>query len=403
MSKRPGFDPDRLEKVNDTNRPRPVVQDIVTPGTASRDESGLIQIRIIGVGGCGGNAVNRMIESGVAGATYGVINTDAQALQFSRAEEKLAIGARMTRLRGTGGDPELGRKSAEENAQEIEQMVSGADMVFVTAGLGGGTGTGATPLVTEIAKRQGALTVCVVTLPFLFEGRPRQRHAVAGLEELQGHVDTLIVIHNDRLLAAVPPSAPIKEAFALADEMLVNGVKSITELVTTTGIINVDFADVRSVMQDAGTAMMGIGIGSGDRRMLAAVEEAIKDPLSDRPMKGARGVLLNFRGGPDMSIQEISAAAEVVSAAVDREANIIFGATIDPANQEEVQVTLIATGLPGEQVQRAGRPRAEQKKAPDRSPADEPADRFADDPAVEEVEVEDLDLPPFLRRRRRGR
>ena len=393
MSKRPGFDPERLENVKDSTRPRPVVPDMVVPGSHSREARGVINIRIVGVGGCGSNAVNRMIESDVVGAAYAVINTDAQALQVSRAEDKLAIGDRITRLRGTGGQPELGQRAAEESVQDIEQLVSGADMVFVTAGMGGGTGTGAAPIVAELAKRHGALTVGVVTLPFMFEGRPRQRNAAAGLQALQQHVDTLIVIHNDRLLAAVPASAPMTEAFALADEMLVNGVKSITELVTTTGLINVDFADVRSVMQDAGTAMMGMGIGSGENRMLLAVEEAMKDPLSDKAVKGARGVLLNFRGGPDMSIQEISAAAEMVSATVDREANIIFGASIDPANQEEVQVTLIATGLPGEQPQRAGRRRP--------SPDDEPIAQ----PVVEEgeVEVEDLDLPAFLRRRRRSR
>ena len=391
MSKRPGFDPERLENVKDTTRPRPVVPDMVTSGPQSREARGVIQIRIVGVGGCGGNAVNRMIEADVVGAAYAVINTDAQALQISRAEDKLAIGDRITRLRGTGGQPELGQRAAEESIQDIEQLVSGADMVFVTAGMGGGTGTGAAPIIADLAKRQGALTVGVVTLPFMFEGRPRQRNAAAGLQALQQYVDTLIVIHNDRLLAAVPASAPMTEAFALADEMLVNGVKSITELVTTTGIINVDFADVRAVMRDAGTAMMGVGIGSGENRMLMAVEEAMKDPLADKPMKGARGVLLNFRGGPDMSIQEISAAAEMVSAAVDREANIIFGASIDPANQEEVQVTLIATGLPGEQQQRGGRQRP--------SPGDDPAS----EPPVEEAEVEDLDLPAFLRRRRQSR
>ncbi len=393
MSKRPGFDPERLENVKDSTRPRPVVPDMVVPGSHAREARGVIQIRIIGVGGCGSNAVNRMIESNVVGAAYAVINTDAQALQVSRAEDKLAIGDRITRLRGTGGQPELGQRAAEESVQDIEQLVSGADMVFVTAGMGGGTGTGAAPIVAELARRHGALTVGVVTLPFMFEGRPRQRNAAAGLQALQQHVDTLIVIHNDRLLAAVPASAPMTEAFALADEMLVNGVKSITELVTTTGIINVDFADVRSVMQDAGTAMMGMGIGSGENRMLLAVEEAMKDPLSDKAVKGARGVLLNFRGGPDMSIQEISAAAEMVSTTVDREANIIFGASIDPANQEEVQVTLIATGLPGEQPQRAGR------RGPTRD--DEPTVR--PEVEVEEAEVEDLDLPAFLRRRRPSR
>lgn len=390
MSKRPGFDPERLENVKDSSRPRPVVPDMVGAGPQSRDVQGVIQIRIVGVGGCGSNAVNRMIEADVAGALYAVINTDAQALQVSRADEKLAIGDRITRMRGTGGDPELGKRAAEENVQEIEQLVSGTDMVFVTCGMGGGTGTGAAPIVAELAKRQGALTVGVVTLPFIFEGRPRQRHAAAGLQALQEHVDTLIVIHNDRLLAAVPPSAPITEAFALADEMLVNGVKSITELVTTRGVINVDFADVRSVMRDAGTAMMGIGIGSGENRMLLAVEEAMKDPLSDRPVKGARGVLLNFRGGPDMTIQEISAAAEVVSATVDREANIIVGASIDPTIQEEVQVTLIATGIPGEQPQRVGRRQPSPEDEPSREPQGEQP----------EVEVEDLDLPAFLRRRR---
>ncbi len=388
MSKRPGFDPERLGNVKDSSRPRPVVPDMVSSAPTSRDARGLIEIRIVGVGGCGSNVVNRMIESRVVGASYAVINTDAQALQVSRADEKLAIGDRITRLRGTGGDPDLGRRAAEESVQDIEQLVSGADMVFITSGMGGGTGTGAAPIVAELAKRHGALTVGVVTLPFIFEGRPRQRNAASGLEALQPNVDTLIVIHNDRLLAAVPASAPITEAFALADEMLVNGVRSITELVTTTGIINVDFADVRSVMQNAGTAMMGVGIGSGENRMLLAVEEAMKDPLANKAVSGARGVLLNFRGGPDMTIQEISAAAEMVSASVDREANIIFGASIDSAIQEEVQVTLIATGLPDEQPQRVNRRRPSPEDAPASAPDDE------------EIEVQDLDVPAFLRRRR---
>ena len=397
MSKRPGFDPERLESVKDSTRPRPVVPDMVSPGPQAREARENIQIRIVGVGGCGSNAVNRMIDAGVAGASYAVVNTDAQALQLSRADEKLAIGDRITRLRGTGGDPDLGKRAAEENVQELENLLVDATMVFVTAGMGGGTGTGAAPIIADIAKQQGALTVGVVTLPFMFEGRPRQRNAVAGLDALRQNVDTLIVIQNDRLLAAVPASAPITEAFALADEMLVNGVKSVTELITTTGIINVDFADLRSVMQDAGTAMMGVGIGSGENRMLLAVEEAMKDPLSDKPVKGARGVLLNFRGGPDMTIQEISAAAEVVSTTVDREANIIFGAYIDAANQEEVQVTLIATGLPGEQPQRSGRPRPQSDPESDIQAPDAPQVEEAD------VAVEDLDLPAFLRRRRRNR
>ena len=388
MSKRPGFDPERLDSMEGTTRPRPVVPEMVAPGARAHETRGLIQIRIIGVGGGGSNAVDCMIEADVAGATYAVVNTDAQALQGSRAQEKLAIGDRFTRLRGTGGDPELGKRAAEESVQDIERLVEGADMVFVTAGMGGGTGTGATPVVAEVAKRYGTLTVGVVTLPFMFEGRPRQRNAAAGLEELQRTVDTLIVIQNDRLLSAVPASAPMTEAFALANEMLLNGVRSIAELVTTTGIVNVDFADVRSVMQNAGSAMMGVGIGSGENRMLAAVEEAMEDPLSDMPMRGARGALMNFRGGPDMTLQEISAAAEVVSATVDEEANIIFGAVIDPANQEEVQVTLIATGLNEERPQRAST----------RRPAPE------DEPAIESVgrQEDDLELPAFLRRRQRN-
>ena len=388
MSKRPGFDPERLENMEETTRPRPVVPEMVGPGSRSREARGLIQIRIIGVGGGGSNAVDCMIEAEVSGAAYAAVNTDAQALENSSAAEKLAIGKRLTGLRGTGGDPELGRRAAEESVQDIERLVEGVDMVFVTAGMGGGTGTGAAPVVAETAKRYGALTVGVVTLPFTFEGRPRQRSATAGMEELQRNVDTLIVIHNDRLLSAVPASAPLREAFTLANEMLLNGVRSIAELVTTTGIINVDFADVRSVMKDAGSAMMGVGIGSGENRMLLAVEEAMQDPLSDMPIRGARGVLMNFRGGPDMTIQEINGAAEVVSATVDEEANIIFGAAVDPSNQEEVQVTLIATGLTAERPQRTG-PRRQ---------------LLEDEPNVEPVgkEPDDLDLPAFLRRRQRN-
>jgi cell division protein FtsZ len=359
-------------------------------------QAGPAQICAIGVGGGGSNAIMRMMRARpVPGVTYACVNTDLKALSQVDGAHVIHIGENLTRGLGAGGDPEKGAMAANESKQALKNIVGGADLVFLAIGMGGGTGTGAAPIVAELAKRHGALTVGVVTLPFMFEGRPRQRNAATGLQELQQHVDTLIVIHNDRLLAAVPASAPMTEAFALADEMLVNGVKSITELVTTTGLINVDFADVRSVMENAGTAMMGVGIGSGENRMLGAVEEAMRDPLSDKAVTGARGVLLNFRGGPDMSIQEISAAAEVVSATVDTEANIIFGASIDPAIQEEVQVTLIATGLPGEQPQRADR----------RSPA--PSDSFTREPEVEasreEVEVEDLDLPAFVRRRRRSR
>jgi len=383
VSKRPSFDPERLEGA--APRPGPVVPQIVSSPPPQEARS-LIDIRVIGVGGCGGNVINRMIRAGVQNVEYAAINTDAQALEQCLARQKLSVGDRITRMRGTGGQPELGRRAAEESQAEIARLVHGADMVFITAGMGGGTGTSAAPVVAQEAKRAGALTVAVVTMPFLFEGRPRHRNALAGIEALRQHVDALILIQNDKLLTAVPAGAPMTEAFALADEMLVHGVQSITELVTETGLVNVDFADVRSIMQNAGTAMMGVGVASGENRMIRAVEEAMANPLSDTPVQGAKGVLINFRGGEDMTIQEISAAAGMVASTVDQEANIIFGAVVDPASEEEVRVTLIATGFaPDRRQQRQGL-----------RPLGEP-----DAKGAERSEPDDPDLPAFLRRRPR--
>ncbi|MBC2680909.1 cell division protein FtsZ [Corynebacterium anserum] len=305
----------------------------------------LAEIKVVGVGGGGVNAVNRMIDEKLQGVEFIAINTDAQALMLTDADVKLDIGREETRGLGAGANPEVGRKSAEDHKDQIEEILSGADMVFVTAGEGGGTGTGAAPVVANIAKKQNALTVGVVTRPFTFEGRRRGKQALEGIEALREVCDTLIVIPNDSLLQMSDEELSMMEAFRKADEVLLSGVEGITKLITTPGVINVDFADVRSVMTDAGSALMGIGTARGENRAVKATETAINSPLLESTMKGAKGVLLSFAGGSDLGLMEVSQAATLVEELADEEANIIFGTIIDDQLGDEVRVTVIATGF----------------------------------------------------------
>ncbi len=305
----------------------------------------LAVIKVVGVGGGGVNAVNRMIEAGVRGVEFIALNTDAQALLMSDADVKLDIGREVTRGLGAGANPEVGRAAADGHRTELEEVLKGADMVFITAGEGGGTGTGGAPVVAEVARSLGALTVGVVTRPFGFEGRRRALHAEEGIQGLREAVDTLIVIPNDRLLDVADPKAPMTETFRLADDVLMNGVKGITDLITTPGLINVDFADVKTVMSDAGTAVMGIGRGTGDERAAQAAQRAISSPLLETSMEGARGVLLCVAGPTSMTLHEATKAAQTVAAHADEDAEIIFGAIIDDNLGEEMRVTVIAAGF----------------------------------------------------------
>ncbi len=307
----------------------------------------LAVIKVVGIGGGGVNAVNRMIEVGLKGVEFVAVNTDAQALLMSDADVKLDVGRDLTRGLGAGADPEVGKKAAEDHAEEIEEVLRGADMVFVTAGEGGGTGTGGAPVVAKIARSLGALTIGVVTRPFTFEGRRRGVQADAGIEALRKEVDTLIVIPNDRLLSISDRGVSVLDAFKSADQVLLSGVQGITDLITTPGLINLDFADVKSVMQGAGSALMGIGSSRGEDRAVQASELAISSPLLEASIDGAHGVLLSIQGGSDLGLFEIHEAARLVQEAAHPEANIIFGAVIDDALGDEVRVTVIAAGFDG--------------------------------------------------------
>jgi cell division protein FtsZ len=313
----------------------------------------LAVIKVVGIGGGGVNAINRMIEVGLKGVEFIAINTDAQALLMSDADVKLDIGRELTRGLGAGADPDVGQKAAEDHRAEIEEVLKGADMVFVTAGEGGGTGTGGAPVVAAVARALGALTIGVVTRPFGFEGKRRAVQADTGIEDLRDEVDTLIVIPNDRLLSISDRAVSVLDAFKSADHVLMSGVQGITDLITTPGLINLDFADVKSVMNGAGTALMGIGNARGDDRAIAAAETAISSPLLEASIDGARGVLLSVSGGSDLGLFEINEAARMVAESAHPEANIIFGAVIDDALGDEVRVTVIAAGFDGGQPGRA--------------------------------------------------
>eukprot|EP01040_Poterioochromonas_malhamensis_P010019 gene10019-10889_t len=372
-------------------------------------------IKVIGVGGGGGNAIMRMIETGVSGVEFVAINTDLQALaRFGSLAETLSIGKEVTRGLGAGGIPDNGRKAAEESRSEIMNMVAGSDLVFVTAGMGGGTGSGAAPVVAEIAKQAGALTVGVVTKPFGFEGRRRMQQALSAIERLRAVVDTLIIVSNDKLLEIIPENTPLQRAFSVADDVLRQGVVGISEIIIRPGLINVDFADVRTIMGDAGTALMGIGRGSGRTRAQEAAAAAISSPLLDFPIEKAKGVVFNIVGGNDLTLQEINAAAEVIYEAVDPNANIIFGALVDESMDGEVAITVIATGFP------LGRPQddssfIQQQQAPsvgetirsaavakNANPISPPkAKQQAPTPRI--VSTDDDDLPDFLSKLKRNR
>jgi cell division protein FtsZ len=351
-----------------------------------RDQTGnyLAVIKVVGVGGGGTNAVNRMVDAGLSGVEFIAVNTDAQALMMCDADVKVHIGSKATRGLGAGADPAVGHAAAQESRDELKEALKGADMIFVTAGEGGGTGTGAAPILAELGRELSALTVGVVTRPFGFEGRKRSQQAEQGIENLRDRVDTLIVIENDRLLQVVEKKTSVVEAFRMADDVLRQGVQGITDLITVPGLVNLDFADVRTIMRDAGSALMGIGIASGENRAAEAARAAVSSPLLEASIEGATGILLNITGGPEIGLFEVNEAAEVVTSAADQNANIIFGAVIDDALADEVRVTVIATGF-GEQRRRRRREGAE---AP--VPASAPGGGFAPSDDA-------LDVPSFLR------
>ena len=358
-----------------------------------RDQSGnyLALIKVVGVGGGGSNAVNRMVDAGLSGCEFIAVNTDAQALLMCDADVKMPIGSDVTRGLGAGADPSVGRSAAQESRDELKEALKGADMIFVTAGEGGGTGTGAAPIVAQLAGELGALCVGVVTRPFAFEGRRRAEVASLGVEELRDHVDTLIVIENDRLLQVVEKQTSIVDAFRMADDVLRQGVQGITDLITIPGLVNLDFADVRTIMSEAGSALMGIGSASGEGRATAAARQAVSSPLLESSIEGATGILLNVTGGPNIGLFEVNEAAEVVTSAADQNANVIFGAVIDDALGDEVRVTVIATGFGPARLRRRRRTEEPAEAAHEADAGREvPAERF-------EVSDEILEVPSFLR------
>jgi cell division protein FtsZ len=371
--------------------------------------SNAARIKVIGVGGGGSNAVNRMIASDIEGIEFWTMNTDAQALATSDATCRIQLGQKLTRGLGAGGNPAIGQKAAEESREEIALALEGADLVFITAGMGGGTGTGAARIVAEVAKEMGALTVGVVTRPFTFEGRRRTNQAEEGISGLQSQVDTLIIIPNDKLLQAINEHTPVQEAFRIADEVLRSGVQGISDIITIPGMINVDFADVRAVMADAGSALMGIGEGSGKSRAREAAVQAITSPLLESSIEGARGVILNVTGGEDLTLAELTTAAETIYDVVDPNANIILGNVIDPRMQGEIRITVIATGFTGEIADAIGRhkPAAANPRegrgapAPQNPPSSKPADRHQGYPSnPQSSQYAGADLPKFLQDRR---
>ncbi|MBP2653082.1 MAG: cell division protein FtsZ [Firmicutes bacterium] len=333
-------------------------------------------IKVVGVGGGGNNAVNRMISAGLQGVEFISVNTDAQALLLSHAPYRIQIGEKLTKGLGAGANPEVGEKAAQESREEIIKALKGADMIFITAGMGGGTGTGAAPVVAECAKEVGALTVGVVTRPFSFEGRRRQGQAERGIAKMKEKVDTLITIPNDRLMQVVDKRTPILEAFRIADDVLRQGVQGISDLIAVPGLINLDFADVKTIMLETGSALMGIGNASGENRAITAAEAAIKSPLLETSIQGAKGVLLNITGGTSLGLFEVNEAADIIAQAADPEANIIFGAVIDENFDDEIRVTVIATGF-------------------DAKPT---ASKNEESPVIEPFKRGGLDIPAWMRR-----
>lgn len=371
----------------------------------------LATIKVIGVGGGGNNAVNRMIEHGVEGVEFIAVNTDSQALNLSKAELRIQIGGKLTRGLGAGANPEVGKKAAEESKEQIEEVLQGADMVFVTAGMGGGTGTGAAPVIAQVAKDLGALTVGVVTRPFSFEGRRRSTQAISGIEALKNAVDTLIVIPNDRLLEIVDKNTPMLEAFREADNVLRQGVQGISDLIAKPGLINVDFADVKTIMFDKGSALMGIGIATGETRATEAAKKAISSPLLETSIDGAHGILMNITGGTNLSLYEVQEAADLVTSAADKEVNVIFGSVINENLNDEIVVTVIATGFDElnkkpEMPSKQQRPTLNQKQhaaTKEEAPIQQQQQQREQVQRPRIQEDDELDIPTFLRNRNRNR
>jgi len=351
-------------------------------GHIDRDLRRYAAIKVVGIGGGGSNAVNRMISAGLRGVEFIAINTDAQALAMSNADKKIHIGSKITKGLGAGGDPDVGRQAAEESKEDLYEAVDGADMVFVTAGMGGGTGTGGAPVISEVARELGTLTIGVVTKPFSFEGRRRGTAAEDGVRLLKQKVNTLITIPNDRLLQIIDRTSTVVEAFCVADDVLRQGVQGIADLITVPGLINLDFADVRTVMHEAGSALIGIGVATGEDRAIRAAQAAIASPLLETSMQGARGVLINITGGLDLGLLEVSEAAQIVKEAADADANIIFGAVIDDKVESEIRITVIATGFDA----------AHKTEVPEQSTPKTVEDGV-------KALMEDLDIPAFLRKR----
>jgi cell division protein FtsZ len=366
------------------------------------------RIVVVGVGGGGSNAVNRMIQAGVHSVEFVAVNTDTQALSRSDARHRIRIGEKLTRGLGAGGSPQIGQRAAEESQELIYDLLRGADMVFVAAGMGGGTGTGASPVVASIARELGALTVGVVTKPFTFEGRKRMAAADEGIANLRQRVNTLITIPNDKMLTVIDKRTSLEQAFGVVDDVLRQGIQGISELITEPGLINVDFADVKAIMQEPGNALMAIGRGSGDQRAVDAANQAVASPLLDVSMEGARGVLFNITGGPELTLAEINDAAEIINKAADPDANIIFGTVTDPSMGNEVKITLIATGFDQPDVGYGRRDFGRGARGP-RYPIDDPqplrpgraAGGYSDDPSPFEDDESEIDIPPFLRNQRR--
>jgi cell division protein FtsZ len=370
------------------------------------EQDSIARIKVIGVGGAGNNAVNRMIEHGLTGAEFFAVNTDKQALLLSRAKNKIQLGEKLTGGLGVGGDPSLGRRAAEESIEEIKYMIDGANLVYIAAGLGGGTGTGAAPVIAELARQKGILTVAVVTLPFMFEGGQRTNRARSGHEALCEVVDTIVTIPNDKLLQVIGKGTSMLEAFRVADDVLRQGIQGITDLIVKPSLVNLDFADVRTVMMERGVAHMGIGVGYGDNKTMDAVKQAIQSPLLETSIEGARGILYNVTGDPTIGLLEIEEAANLIRQAADPEANIFFGADTDDSLEDEVHITVIATGFSG-----VKRPKSPEVREEINMPDDMDEKGFIPVKPERKEPVlgmlndtgNDLDIPPFLRRKKTKR
>ena len=372
------------------------------------DYTPICKIKVIGIGGGGNNAVNRMINAGITSASFVAINTDQQALLMNKAENRIQIGEKLTRGLGAGADPEVGMKAAEESIQMIKEVLQDTDLVFITAGMGGGTGTGAAPVVASIAKEMGILTIAVVTKPFRFEGRKRMDNAELGIKNLQNNVDTLVIIPNDKLLSIVPKNTPILEAFKTADDVLRQGIQGISDLIVTSSLINLDFADVKAIMKNRGLAHMGLGRGKGENRTIEAVRQAVQSPLLETTIEGATGIILNIKGGPDLTLDEVYQSADLVKEVVDPSCNIIFGSGIDVDMADEVEITVIATGFNGHSVSESIKEEVrktvvthDEEEEEYESTYEEPAPQPVRPQPTSRMSMDDNDIPAFIRRLKR--